>query len=70
MSTTDKVKILSDASLRDEGFSVSEIESAGKDRFVGERNGIQYFRAEGDMIINEGEYKTIARLPSQIGDRD
>ena len=65
------VKVLGDDSLRREGFSDGEIAAARGDGYVGDRNGVQYFRAQSEINIDLGDHKTHeVRLPNQMGDRD
>lgn len=64
------VKVLSDDSLKREGFSESEIAGAGADSYVGEKNGVKYFRAQAEINIELGDFKTReVRMPDQMGDR-
>ena len=64
------VKLLSDESLKREGFSDNDIEGASSDGFVGEKGGIKYFRAEQEMNIDLGDYKTHeVPMSEQQGDR-
>ena len=64
------VKVLSDASLKREGFSDGDIAGANSDGFVGERGGIKYFRAEQEMNIDYGDHKTReVPIVEQMGDR-
>lgn len=64
------VKVLSDASLRSNGFSGDEIAGADSSGFVGEKNGIKYFRAQQEYNIDLGDHKTReVKMPDQQGDR-
>lgn len=66
------VKILSDDSLQHAGFSAQEIEAAKShsDAFVGERDGIKYYRGQNELNIDLGDYKTReVKMPDQQGDR-
>ena len=72
MSTHD-TQIISDASLENAGFSREEIQagSTRADGYVGEKNGVKYYRAQNEFDINFGEHKTReVRLPNQFGDHD
>lgn len=66
------VRVVSDSSLQGAGFSDAEIAAASgnADGYVGDRGGVKYYRAQNEMNIELGDYKTRdGRLPDQFGDR-
>ena len=64
------VKVLSDDSLKREGFSGAEIAGASSEGYVGEKNGVKYFRSQQEMNLDLGESKTReVKMPDQMGDR-
>lgn len=56
----DNVKVLSDASLRAAGFGDAQLQAAAgrKDAYVGELEGIKYYRAQNELNIDLGDYQT------------
>lgn len=67
----NNVQVLSDGSLLSSGFSQDEIQAATEkqDGFVGEKNGVKYYRAQNEYDINLGDHKTReVRLPGQQGE--
>lgn len=65
------VQLLSDDSLRASGFSDEEIRAAAgrNDAYVGEKNGVKYYRAQNELNIQLGEHKTrSAEMPGLQGE--
>jgi len=65
-----KTKVISDSSLIAAGFSQDEIKAADSNGYVGEKDGIEYFRAEIELNIGLGDFKTRSvKMPDQMGER-
>lgn len=56
--SSEKVRVLNDNSLRDAGFIDAQLQAAAgrDDAYVGELEGIKYYRAEQDIKVM-GEFK-------------